>query len=87
LFTTVFCFLPLGKGFVFYLAFLSIHLLNKITEVLDYFMEIERQTLNMLSKAPAFQANEIIKGAKLITRQMFSCLVFLEFYIWLVFVW
>lgn len=64
---TVFCFLSLSKGFVFSPAFVSTYLLNKRTEVLDCFIEIEKYTVNMLSIASVFQANELIKGVKLIT--------------------
>lgn len=68
-------------------AFLSIHLLNKRTEILHFFIEIEKHTVNMLSITCVFQANELIKGAKLITRQMFNCLACLNFCIRLLFVW
>lgn len=53
-FNTVFYFLSLSKGFVFSPVFLSIHLLNKRTEVLHYFIKIERHTANMLSIPSVF---------------------------------
>lgn len=49
-------FLLLSRGFFFSLAFLSNHLLNKRTEVLDCSVEFENHIVNMLSIASAFQA-------------------------------
>lgn len=61
------CFFSLSRGFYFSPAFLSNHLLNKGGEIVDCFIELENHTVNMLSLASAFQANKVIKGAKLTT--------------------